>query len=118
MNISVKSTAFMTNPLISPTFLEDTPIVLNKDYTQLDPFCSRYLTKNVVGTVIKCGLSEYAYDSEADEYSKLVDGKDWCFIEIVTPVADFENSQCWVKAEDLIDLTTLSNEDLINRGLR
>lgn len=118
MSFSTTTTALMTNPELNPTFLEDTPVVLDKDYTQSDPFCSRYLTKNAVGTVVQCGLSEYAYNSEEDGYNKLIDETDWCFIEVATPRAYFENSQCWVKAEDLIDLTTLSDEDLINRGLR
>ena len=117
MNITVRGTTFMTNPEINPTFLENTALVLDKDYTQTDPFCSRYLIKNVLGLVSKCGLSKYAYDSETQEFTKLVDGADWCFIEILTPVADFDSSECFVKAEDLIDLKTLSEEDLINRGL-
>ncbi len=125
MAISVKSTAFMTNPLISmtnplisPTFLKDTPVILDKDYTQYDPFCSRYLTKNAVGRTIQCGLSKYAYDPETNQYSKLIDGEEWCFLEVATPIADFDNSEDWVKAEDLLSLRTLSDEDLVNGGLR
>jgi len=118
MAISVKSTAFMTNPLIIPTFLKNTPVLLDKDYTQHDRFCSPYLTKNAVGMITQCGLSKYAYDSETRSYTKLIDGRDWCFIELATPRADFENSEDWVKAEDLIDLRTLSDEELVNRGFR
>jgi len=116
MPISTTVTGFMTNPEINPTFLEYTPVILEKDYTQLDPFCSKYLKKNAIGETIKCGLSIYAFDPQTNRCTKLVDEEEWCFIEIATPVADFEESQCWVKAKDLTDLRTLSNEDLASRG--
>jgi len=109
----------MTNSLINPTFTEDTPVILDKDYTQSDPFCSRYLnkkTKNAIGEIIQCGLSKYAYDLETDSYSNLVDGEEWCFLELATTIADFDNSQCWVKAKNLINLRTLSDDDLASRG--
>ncbi len=75
-NMPLLITGFMTNPLINPTFPEDTPVILDKDYTQYDPFCSRYLTKNAVGEIIQCGLSKYAYDPEKNSCSKLVDGEE------------------------------------------
>lgn len=113
---STTITAFMNNPELNPTFMEGTPVILDKDYTQLDPFCSRYLTKNAIGEIIQCRLSKYAYEPKTDDYTKLVDGCEWCFIELATPIAGFDNSQCWVKAKDLIDLRTLSDEDLASRG--
>lgn len=117
MPISTTITSFMTNSLISPTFTENTPIILDKDYAQSDPFCNPYLTKNAIGGIIQCGLSKYTYDPETNSCSNLVDGEEWCFIELSTPRVDFDNSQCWVKAKDLIDLRTLSDEDLASRGL-
>lgn len=59
----------MTNPQIKPTFLEDTVIVLTKDYTKLDPLCNRHFKKGVVGYVIACGHSIYAYSDKIDSLS-------------------------------------------------
>lgn len=65
----------MTNPSINSTFLEDTTVLVNKDYTRLDPHWNKYLTKNAVGGIIECGLSKYEYDPETKKYTKLVDGE-------------------------------------------
>lgn len=113
MPISNTTTGFMTNSGLNPTFAENTPVVLNKDYTQFDSLCSRYLTKNAVGSVMQCGLSIYASDPITNKFTTLVDSEEWCFVEISTPSfeAVFEESQCWVRAKDLTDLRTLSDED-------
>lgn len=118
MAISVKSPALMTNPSINPTFTEDTFVILDEDYTQLDPVCSRYLTKNAIGRIVQCGYSQYTYDPETGDYTNLVNEDEWCWLELATPVADFENSEGFVKAKNLLDLLTLSDEELVNRGLR
>ena len=110
MSSSITSTVFLKNPEIIPTFLEDTGIVLLRDYTQLDPFCSKYLINGVFGTVLECGLSVYGYDPKTDDYSKLVDKSEWCFIEFITPIADFDNSEGFVKAKDLRRISKLDCE--------
>jgi len=91
MCISTTATAFMTNPQIKPLFLEYTSVILIKDYTQSDPFCSRSLTKGAVGNIIICGLFIYAYDQETNDYTKFVDRTECCFIEVATPTANFDN---------------------------
>lgn len=113
MPISNTITGFMTNSGLNPTFAEDTPVVLNKDYTQFDSVCSRFLTKNAIGSVMQCGLSIYAFDPVTNNFTTLVDSEEWCFVETATSSfeADFEESQCWVRAKDLTDLRTLSDEE-------
>ena len=108
----------MTNPSINPTFSEDTPVILDEDYTQSDPICSCsiYFTKNAVGSVSECGLSKYDYNPETNRNSKFVDGEEWCYLQLATPIADFDNSGGWVKAKDLTDLRTLSGEELASKG--
>lgn len=111
MPISSRIKGYFTNPDLNPTFAKDTPVVLNKDYTQSDPVCSKYLTKNAIGSVIECGLSQYAFDPEKGSFTTLVDSEEWCFIEVTTPFADFLESEDWVRAKDLTDLGTLSEEE-------
>ena len=105
MPISTTVQAFMKNSKLKPIFSYNTPVILNKDYTQFDHVFSEFLTKKAVGEVMYCGSSLYAYDPETRSYNTLVDGDEWCFIEIATPFfeADFEESQCWVRAKDLTD---------------
>jgi len=55
MPILSKVKMYITNPDLNPTFLEDTPVVLNKDYTQL---YSKYFKKNAIATVNICGLNK------------------------------------------------------------
>lgn len=107
MSILIKSTVFLKNPEIIPTFLEGAGIVLLRDYTQLDPFCSKYLINGVFGNVLECRLSVYGYDPKTDDCSKLVDGSEWCFIEVFTPIPDFDNSEGFVKAKDLRSISKL-----------
>lgn len=114
-NFNLLPISFMTNPSIVSRFPEETPVVLEKDYTEIDPFCSPYLTKNAVGMTIQCSLSKYTRDPETGEYTLLVDNDEWCLIEIITPVADFDNSEGWVKAKDLFDYSNISDEDLASR---
>lgn len=87
---------------------------LNKDYTQFDHVFSAFLPKNAVGEVRSCGSSLYAYDAETRSYTTLLDGEEWCWLEVETPLfeEDFEESSGWVKAKDLTDLRTLSTEEL------
>lgn len=98
---------FLTNSQIKPTFLEDTVIVLTKDYTTLDPvcICNRYFKKGVAGTVIACGHSIYSYSEETQRFSILVDGNEWCLIEVQKPIPDFDYSEGWVKAKDLREIS-------------
>ena len=69
-------TVFLTNSQITPTFLEDTVIVLTKDYSTLDPVCNRYLKKGVAGNVIACGHSIYTYSDKIRRFSILVDANE------------------------------------------
>ena len=48
-----------TNPKINPSFLKNTTVLLKKDYTKIDPFCSKYLKKGTTCIIIKSGLSQY-----------------------------------------------------------
>ena len=112
------SIGFMTNPSINPTFPEDTPVILDADYTESDPICccSIYFTKNAVGSVSECGLSKYDSNPETNRDGKFVDGEEWCYLQLVTPIADFDNSEGWVKAKDLRDVRTLSGDELASKG--
>lgn len=98
MLTSLNSTLFRENPKIKPTFLENAVVTLTKDYTAEDPFCNRELIDGAVGTVIASGLSVYGYDPKTDDYSKLIDGSEWCFIELVSEI---DLSDGYVRAKDL-----------------
>ena len=109
MTIRSDITIFRTNPQLKPTFLEDTVIILTKDYKALDPLCNRYLEKGVPGVVKVCGLSIYAFSEDTKDFSKLVDGDEWCEIEVQSLEPDLDYSEGCVKAEDLREV---SDEDL------
>ena len=98
-------TVFLTNSQIKPTFLEDTVIVLTKDYTTLDPVCNRYLEKDVSGTVIACGHSIYAFNEDTQRFSTLIDDDEWCLIEVQPSIPDFDYTEGWVKAKDLREVS-------------
>ncbi len=114
MSISSTGQAFRKNSKLKPTFSKNTPVILNKDYTQFDHVFSKFLTKNAVGQAMYCGSSLYAYDPGTRRYNTLIDGEEWCFLEIETPLFEeyLEDSSGWVKAKDLTDLRTLSTEEL------
>ncbi len=116
-NLDLVSVSFVTNPSIVSRFPEATIILVNKDYPEITTYSSPYLAKNVIGVTVKCGLSRCTYDPKTYDDTILLDDDEWCLIEIMTPVADFENSECCVKAKDLLDYRTLSKEDLASRGL-
>ncbi len=105
MTNSSDITVFLTNSQLKPTFPEDTVIILTKDYTTLDPLCNRYLEKGVAGTVNACGHSIYSFSEQTQRFSILVDDSEWCLIEVVPPIPDFDYSEGWVKAEDLREIS-------------
>lgn len=107
MSLSITSTVFLKNPQINPTFLEDTPIMLIQDYTQMD--CSEHFINGAVGNVLDCGLSVYGYDPKTDDLTKLVDGSEWCFIELETSIPDFDNSEGFVRVKDLRPLSKMDH---------
>ena len=88
----------------------------------MDPVFNRYLKKGVVGCVIACGHSIYTYSDETDSLSVLVDGDEWCLVDVKTPIPDFDYSEGWVKAEDLRELSDrglgLDSFLIKERGLR
>lgn len=104
---STSDIAFFDNPQIKPVFLEDTSVILTKDYTDLDPFCHNSFTKGSVGSIQRCGLSIYGYSSETSDYTNLLDNNEWCLIELTGP--HFEESEGCVMAKDL---RLLTEEDL------
>ena len=110
MPILSKVKMYITNPDLNPTFLEDTPVVLNKDYTQLDIVCSKYFKKNAIASVNICGLSQYGFDPGKRDSTTLVDNGEWCHIELSG--VDFMNAEGWVRAKDLTDLRTLPDPAL------
>jgi len=109
MPILRKAKIYITNPDLNPTFLKDTPVVLNKDYTQL---YSKYFKKYAIATVNICGLSQYGFDPEKRDYTTLVDNGEWCHIELSG--VDFMDAEGSVRATDLTDLRTLSDTDFWN----
>ena len=56
-----------------------------------------------------CGLSIYAFSENTQSFTILVDGNEWCGIEVQPLVPDFDSTEGWVKAEDLREI---SDEDL------
>ncbi len=98
-------TVFFTNSQRKPTFFFDTVIVLTKDYSTLDPVCNRYLKKDVPGIVMGCGLSIYAFNEDTQRFSTLVDGNEWCEIEVQPSIPDFNYTEGWVMAKDLREVS-------------
>lgn len=56
-----------------------------------------------------CGLSIYSFSEDTQGFDTLVDGNEWCEIEVQPLVPDFDYREGWVKAEDLREVT---DEDL------
>lgn len=61
---------FLINRQLKPTFLEDTVTILQKDYTEDGAYCSKYLRKNAVCTIIACPISEYHITIRISYYHK------------------------------------------------
>lgn len=106
MTIPSDITVFLTNPEIKPSFLEDTIVVLTRDYIKVDPLANKYLEKrrkkkDAVGRVIACGQSRYGFSDETEGFSGLVDNSEWSLVEVGATVPDFNHLEGWVKAEDL-----------------
>ena len=90
---------FNTNPEINPTFLEDTLVVLKKDYTEAHdtPF-----TENELCTILKCGLSKYInHIFQGRVSTDLVDNTEYCSVEIDVRWEEGYTADGCVKAEDL-----------------
>lgn len=102
-------TVFLPNSQITPTFLENTVLVLTKDYSILDPVCNRDLKKGVAGVVTACGFSIYAFNEDTQSFSTLIDGNEWCGIEVQPSIPDFDYTEGCVMAKDLREVSV---EDL------
>lgn len=104
---STSNILFLENPQIKPAFLEDTSVILTKDYTDSDPPSRNSFTKGSVGSIQKGDLSIYGYNSETRDYTILLDSNEWCLIELTG--LRFEESEGCVMAKDL---RLLTKEDL------
>ena len=60
---STSNILFLENLQIKPAFLEDTSVILTKDYTNSDPLSHNSFTKCYVGSIQKGGFSIYGYNS-------------------------------------------------------
>lgn len=91
---------FNTNPEIKPTFLEDTLVVLKKDYTEVN---GPHFTENQLCTILKCGVSKYRshFFKGRRVSTDLVDNSEYCSVEIDVPREDGYTANGCVKAEDL-----------------
>ena len=102
-------TVFLTNYQIKPTFLEDTVVILTKDYSTLDPVYNEDLKKGIAGVITACGLSIYAFNEDTQSFSTLIDGNEWCGIELPFSTPDFNFTEGCVMAKDLREFSV---EDL------
>lgn len=102
-------TMFRDNEKRTPTlyplypFSEGTPVMVTKDYSEIDPYYMQCFTRGAVGIVLSCGMSIYSYDSETQFFTKLVEDTEWCLVDLAGP--PFEKAEGFVKVEDLYILT-------------
>lgn len=101
---------FLGNDNINSTFLEDTFVIVTKDYSEINPYHMRCFTKGAVGHVLCCGISKYSYDSETQFFTKLVENTEWCYVELSG--VDLDEAKGYVKVEDL-DMISDENYDQI-----
>lgn len=99
-------TVFNTNYKIKkPAFEEGAFVVLKRKYTPSDPFYLKnpHLKEGVSCLVEECRLYLYPneFDEATNEWSKITDGKECCYISIFTPKADYDNDSAYVEAVDL-----------------
>lgn len=92
-------TMFLGNENIKPTFSEGTPVIVTKDYSEIDPYCMRCFTKGAAGHVLGCGMSSYSYDPETNFFTKLVENTEWCCVELSG--VGLDEAEGHVKVEDL-----------------
>ena len=92
---------FLTNPQINPTFAENSIVILTKDYSELDSGFNPSLKKDTPGVIILCGLSLYGYNEQTNDFDLLVDGDEWCQVDVGPTIHNLYDSNDWVKGEDL-----------------
>ena len=97
--------SFFENPRIKSAFLEDTLVILTRDYSKLDPPSLEFFTKGAVANIRHCGLSTYGYNQERNDYTYLGNENEWCYIEVEA----CEEYGGHVMAKDL---RTLTKKDL------
>lgn len=93
--------AIIPNRNIEPSFIEGNLVILKKDYTEIHPAFSPYLTEGAFCIIIKCGLSKYPCNHRTGDVINQTDGEELCFVHAIEPLVDPENDTDYVKAEDL-----------------
>lgn len=93
--------ALIINSQIEPSFSEDIPVLLQKEYAEVNPFCCRYLKKGVSCVIIRCGLSRYLIDKKSGEFGPVSDGVEWCHVAAKTHRVEPLNDNDCVKVTDL-----------------
>lgn len=104
-----KLTMFHINKNIKePAFKKGDIVVLTRKYTpytSTDPYYLQnpYLKEGAFGVVEECCLSLYPndFDQVTCEWSTITDGKEWCYVRLFTPKADYDNDTTYIEAVDL-----------------
>jgi len=57
--------------------------------------------KNVICSINECALFSNAFEEKTQDFTKKISEIEWCHVTICTPIADSEEEEAYVKAEDL-----------------